>query len=60
MIRGDKHDSRVHPPAGAPWDSLGDSKKPAPVVCMGLAGLSYTQMIFMGPRCIGEPLIGAW
>ena len=26
MIRGDKHDSRVHSPAGAPWDTLGGSK----------------------------------
>lgn len=59
MLGGNKHDSRVHSPAGAPWDTLGNSPA-APVVCMGPAGYSYTQMIFMGPRCAEEPQIGAW
>ena len=40
---------RVHGPAGAPWDTLG-GVMPAPVVCMGPTGYSYTQMISMGSR----------
>ena len=50
------YDPAKHPPAGDPAFIVYFS----PVVCMGPAGSSYTQMIFMGPRSIGELPIGAW